>query len=214
MTSSISNTLLLIMNPRALPECLISLERLDVPKMWLRNYTEAQLVDVIGNAVEAQLYDRYVIIGDDCIVSNDALQAVLQLHDEGHPVVTGYCNLDATDPRVSLTKTPFKTSTSAPQESDYNWYSLDEIYNLPPSAVIPTGFSGMCFTVMSRELWQRFPFGCYGLPAGFASDYHLSLRLRDAGIPIVAPKNGFVWHTKPDWRNHEAIGRRRLMVAR
>jgi len=205
--------LLMILNPRELPECLLSLENLDVPKVWLKRYTEWELEEVIAGIVESTPeFTRYTVISDDCVVSRDAYLSVLETHvhfPDG--VVTGYCNLDHNDLRVNLTKTPFQDSRE-PDEGSYNWYTIDEVREYP-SEIIPTYFAGMALTCMGRDMWRKFPWKTNGYPPqGWAADYNLSLRLQaDDRMPVYAPKAAYVYHTKPDWRVTDTVPRRRVL---
>lgn len=210
----VDSTLLLILNPRELPMCLLTLDRLDCPKVWLSYFTEWELRGVIANIINTTSYDRYVIVSDDCIVSQDAYDAVLDLHDRINytkVVTTGYCNLDVSSPLVNLTKEPFRDSR-APDEGSYDWYSMKEVTDLSNGGPIWTGFAGIAFTCMSRDMWLEFPWDCYGKPRGWAADYHLALRLRDAGVPIWAPKNGFIYHTKKNWLDHSTTEATKIYV--
>jgi hypothetical protein len=67
-----------------------------------------------------------------------------------------------------------------------------------PDEVVPTHFMGMSLTGMTRDMWLRFPYGCFTdrRPHGQSSDFHLSARLRDAGVPMVAARSGEVQHLK------------------
>lgn len=197
--------LLVILNPRHIPECIESFEALPIDKAWLTGYTEMQLVDVFPELPE---YDRYIVASDDCIVSPEALAAV-QKHLDDHPVVTGYCSL-ARDMNhlVNICKRPLPDDP-IPRVDAYHFYHRLEAQTWP-HPVIPTSFAGMCLTGMSRELWQRFPFNV--TPLGGQSDYSLSQRLQAAGVPIVAAREGMVTHCKERWNQLDTAPEKRLLV--
>jgi GT2 family glycosyltransferase len=202
---------LAVMNPRQIPECISAFERLSVRKVWLSNYTEWQLVDVLSDIVldEAHEFTHLCLVADDCIVTQDALDAVLGLAEE-HPVVTGYCRLDSTHPEVNITRRPLMGET--PSVGAYDFYPYDDVAQWP-DAVVPTGFVGFALTCMSREMWARFPFGCFGSGSrGYSSDFHLSRRLRDEGVPMVAAKAGYVTHVKERWNQLDRAESKRLMI--
>jgi GT2 family glycosyltransferase len=68
-------------------------------------------------------------------------------------------------------------------------------------------------TCMSREMWREFPFGCFGTGSrGYSSDFHLSRRLRDAGVPMVAARDGYVTHVKEQWNKLDRGEGRQLLV--
>lgn len=199
---------LIVLNPRRIPEAIESLEALEIPKVWLTGYTEHQLAQGAFNAaIQATEYTHYSVISDDTIVTQTALDAVLALAPQ-HPVVTGYCNLDSTEDRINLGalvgNTPIKTS--------YSFITPAQLAALPDPA--PTEFAGMCLTTMSRETWAQYPFGCYGRHTltGYASDFHLCLRLKNAGVPIVAPHAARVQHLKAQWSEVDTTPGRELYL--
>lgn len=202
-------TLVIVLNPRQIPQCVESIKDLKTDKAWCSNFTEYELMEVIPQIVNDTNYDLYSIIADDCVVTQTALDAVTGLNKAGHPVTTGYCNLDLTMPEINICKSPL--SKPAPEEDAYEFYTQDEI-KYHQSDVIPTYFTGMAFTTMSRELWQRFPFKVFGGAPGYASDYHLSLRLQEAGIPIVAHRDGYVLHVKEQWCKLDTAPEKRLLI--
>ena len=205
--------LLAIMNPRQIPECIQSLEALDVRKAWLQNYTEWQLQEVIASIVrdEAIHFTHLCLVADDCIVTQQALDAVLKYAQE-HPVVTGYCRLDWSHPSVNITRQPLRGHV--PTAGAYDFYSLDEVQAWP-DPLVPTGFVGFALTCMSREMWRTFPFGAFGgASQAWSSDFHLSMRLRDAGVPMMAARGGLVGHLKKRWNTLDKTPGRELLVGK
>lgn len=200
------NPLLLIFNPRHIEECVDSIERLPIDQAWLTGYTEAELEHVIGSVVANTGYSHYLAVSDDAIIPSFALEAILDTLDtEAHPVVTGYSNLDATDMHVNLTKTPFRNLRESTIE-DYDLYHLSEALGWPDD-LIPTCFAGFAVTGMSRDMWLKYPYRSDNVP----SDYNLCRRLQVDGVPIVAPKQAFMWHAK-DRINEGGTGRKRLLI--
>jgi hypothetical protein len=66
---------------------------------------------------------------------------------------------------------------------------------------------------MSREMWREFPFGAYGSASqAWSSDFHLSRRLRDARVPMVAVRDGYVTHCKEQWNKLDRGEGRQLLV--
>jgi GT2 family glycosyltransferase len=204
--------ILAIMNPRQIPECISAFKKLDVRKAWLQNYTEWQLVEVIASLVRDETihFSHLCLVADDCIVTQQALDAVLKFARQGDPVVTGYCRLDSTHPDVNITRRPLMGET--PTVGAYDFYSFLEVEEWPGETV-PTGFVGFALTCMSREMWREFPFGCFGAaPRGYSSDFHLSRRLRDSGVPMVAARDGYVTHVKEQWNVLDKGEGRQLLV--
>lgn len=201
------NPLLLVMNPRHIDECVDSISRLPIDQAWLTAYTEAQLEPVIADIVATTDYSHYLICSDDGIIPEFAVEAVLEhLADGNWPVVTGYSNLDATDMRVNLTRTPF-TDTKTSRMEDYDLYHLADVLGWPDE-LVPTCFAGFALTGMSRDLWLKYPFDSTGGP----SDYKLCVRLQADGVPIVASKRAFMWHAKELVNHPDQEQRKRLLI--
>jgi hypothetical protein len=200
--------LLLILNPRAISECVESFRALDIEKAWLTAYSEPQLVDEVATLIDATDYTHYVMASDDLIVSPLALYEVLQAA-KTNPVTTGYCNFDLTDdPRVGLTKGPLLERRPSPT-SYGEWWTQTEV-DAYPSDLIPTSFTGWVLTCMPRELWLRYPFQISEL--GAQSDYALSWRLQQDGVPIVAPKHARTFHVKELHGGGDQERRKRLLI--
>jgi GT2 family glycosyltransferase len=203
--------LLLVLNPRDIRECVESISRLPVDKAWLRSYTEAELAEVLPEFVRTAPaeYDYFLCVSDDCVVQPAALAAVLELA-ERHEVVTGYTRLDATSPFVNITKRDLAGDT--PVAGAYDFYTYADVAAADGPEVF-TGFVGFALTGMSRELWERFPFRPFGGgPTACASDFSLSIRLRDAGVPMVAATGGYVEHVKQVWNQRDTDPRKRLLI--
>lgn len=200
------NPLLFVFNPRRIHECVDSIGRLDVDQCWLTGMREWQLDDHINGVIGETDYTHYLCCSDDGVVPQFALNAVLDALDDGHPVATGYSNLDVADMRVNLTKSPFSVLGESVAD-DYDLYRLPEVLGYPDE-LVPTFFAGMALTGMTRDMWLDFPF----VSAGSPSDWNLSRRLQDAEVPIVAAKAGFMWHVKELVNVPDQDPRKRLMI--
>jgi GT2 family glycosyltransferase len=109
-----------------------------------------------------------------------------------------------------ITRRPLMGET--PTVGAYDFYSFLEVEDWP-GETLPTGFVGFALTCMSREMWREFPFGCFANgPRGYASDFHLTRRLRDAGVPMVAARDGYVTHVKEQWNKLDRAPEKRLMI--
>ena len=203
---------LAVMNPRQIPECIQSLEALEIRTVWLSNYTEWELQDVIAGVVndESHQFSHLILTADDVVVSQAALDAVLHVARQGDPVVTGYCRLDETHPEVNITRRPLMGDVPVP--GAYDFWSFIEVEEWP-GEVLPTGFVGFALTCMTREMWREFPFGVFGShQQSWSSDFHLSKRLRDAGVPMVAAAGGYVVHVKETWNRLDQAHHKRLLI--
>jgi hypothetical protein len=192
------NAAVFIMNARAIPEALDSYRALEVDLIWATGYTVAQLADgVHRDAVEHTDYDVILNLSDDCVVTQAALDAVLALLDDGHPAATGWCRMAVGMESVNLCDRPLSADVPWAKPFPYSLMNRTDVVRYPDE-VVPTHFMGMSLTGMTRDLWQRYPYGCYTerRPRGQSSDFHLSARLRDAGVPMVAARSGEVQHLK------------------
>ena len=200
----------MIMNPRRIDECIESFERMPIERAWLTGYSERELVDVVAQMLEATPeFTHYIWASDDLVVNEEALAAVLAALEDGHPVVTGYCNFDLTDdPRVGLSMSPLLTER--PTLESYDFPTQQQIDEAPGDPV-RTWFAGFVLTAMSREMWLRYPFQLG--PAGAQTDYSLCWRLQQDDVPIVAPKAARVLHVKDVWGVYpDADPRKRLLI--
>lgn len=188
-------TLLLIMNPRQIPECVQALEALTIDKAWLSNYTEAELVNVIADTIESTDYDRYALISDDTSPTQEALDLVLSLHDENPSgVACGWVNVDECS--TLTTFNPLPLVGDIPEPSAYSLTPYTELLDLPTTP-LRTYFHGMALVTMTRSMWQAYPFDVYGADrGGWASDYHQCIRLQADYVPIVTHKHAYIRHHK------------------
>lgn len=184
------STSLVVLNPRRIPECMAAFEALPVRKVYVRNWTERQIADNWDEILGACDADKVLVVSDDALVSRGALDSVLGLL-EAHPVATGWCPLAEGHELANLATNVLREGP--PNPADYEFVRCDDVRGL-----VATSFAGMCLTGMSRGLWGRFPFECYSVP-GFASDYHLSYRLQQAGVPIVSHGDARCEHVKAVW---------------
>src|SRR5262249_20885591 len=137
-------------------------------------------------------YDRIVSFGDDAILRQPALDAVLKLHDEGWPIVTGYSNLARNDYRVNL------ASRIGDNLGEHDLYDLCDVMSWP-EPMVPTALTGYTLLCMERDFWRRFDFQVYGIYPGWGSDFNVSKRFQHAEIEMVAAREGFCYHVKDVW---------------
>jgi len=102
------NEILMILQPRAIPEAIESLNKLDIEKVWFRGYTEMELEIVLNEFIKNTDYDYYWIIADDVVVDNQPLEVLRPKLYQGE-VVTGYCNLyqGSNFVNLSLSRIPY-----------------------------------------------------------------------------------------------------------
>lgn len=202
--------LLVVLNPRKIEDCVQSLRELDLDVLWLQNMTEANIADNWDVLLERYGdYDRWILAGDDMIARQHALDAVLSLHDEGYPVVTGWSNIAHSDLRANLTKTPLVGDV--PTVGAYDLYHCEEVFG-HPSPAVKTWLTGFTLCCASVDMWRAYPFSVYGGHPGYGSDFSFSKRLELDGIPIIAAREGFCWHVKENWNQVDRDERKRSYV--
>lgn len=185
--------LLMVMNPRTIPQCMDAINALDIDKVFLKNWSERQLVDVIASVVESADYDTIGLLSDDTIPPQSSLDLVLNAF-EPSAVYTGYCNMDELDGNVNLSSAPLRIQDQAGADC-YTFPTREEVDN--HEGLFRSWFTGFAFTFMSKDMWLRFPFECVGDP-GYQSDYRLSLRLQQADVPVWAVPGAFMEHLRKD----------------
>lgn len=200
--------LLLVLNPRRIPECIDAISGLPIDKVWLQNYTESELSDVIPSVLWDTAHDPVGILSDDTAPTRAALCAVLNECKPGQ-VTTGWCNLDDASDLVNLSMEPL--TVDYPTTTAYTFPTRSWVEDHEQRSV-RTYFAGHCLTFLWREHWARFPWECHNGPPGYASDLMLSWRLQEAGVPIMAARDGFVRHVKARWNYVDDTPGRGLLI--
>lgn len=199
-------TLLIIMNPREIPDCMRALERLNIDKAWASYYTETELEHVVAEIINTTRYNRYTIISDDTIPSQAALDEVLRIHDT-YPdaVACGWVNIDAVSKMSTYHPRPLRGT--GPNADTYRFTPLAEAHTM--RGIQRTYFHAQTFATMTRDMWLKYPFGSYN---GCASDLHQCVRLQDDGIPIYTSANAYVYHVKEVQNRLDQAPEKRLYV--
>lgn len=202
-----SRTLLIVMNPRAIPECIDAIRELrGVDKAWCSYYTELDLELIVPRVIKHTHYERYMILSDDTIPTQHALDTVLALHDE-HPdaVACGWVNVDSISGLSTYNPEPLKAN--APVIDAYSFATLDDARRMPHGA--RTWFHGFVLSTMSRELALKYPFKSYN---GCASDLHQCYRLQQDNIPIYTSADAEVFHVKERANVLDKAHEKRLLI--
>src|SRR2546427_5432634 len=206
----------MIMHAREIPECLLSLKALDIDKVWFRGYTEKQLEGKITEFVEATSYDRYILVSDDVIVTQQALDNLLELQDSG-PVVTGWCNIFPGETLANLELAPitkdrgsayFKIRDHLPRglvpfvKTLYHYSPLKQMINWALYAHFPvedeiwaqkplfrTYFVGWALTSITRDYWLKYGFHYSDVQkSGHGSDQEMSIRLAADNVVMLCAR--------------------------
>lgn len=162
-----------------------------MPKM---SYSEAQLVPIIERLIAKTGYDRYALVSDDVVLKQSTYDFVMGLHTERGDVATGWCNLDNTGSDCTINTVPL--TDNVPSLQAYNFLPIEAAEQLPREPV-RTYFHGYALTVMTRELWLRYPYLVYGADhGGWASDFHQCVRLQQDNIPVWTHPFANMHHVK------------------
>lgn len=206
----VTRDVLIVLNPRRIAECIAAIGELPIDRLWLSNMTEREIQDQWGQILpHLDRYERAFIISDDACPRPHALKLLRGLMDDGHPVVTGYCNLAADDFRANLTYTPLRIPIST---RSYDLYTIAQVME-SQTITVPTFYTGFCLTGMSTELWRKYPYMVETEGADhMAADFNLSRRLEADGVPIVAHREAFIWHVKERWSENDQEDRKKLLI--
>lgn len=201
---------LIVLNPRTIPPALNAIRALRPPAgtAWLTGYTETELQDGAFHDAITQLPDatHIITISDDCQPTQAAYDAIVaQLHAQPDHPATGWCVVD-TQPGQQQTSITEPLRGTKPEPDAYTFLTRPQV--LAHAPLIQTGLASFALTAIPRTIWQDHPFGCYqppyprteGQPYGWASDFHLSIRLRDHAIPIHAPTAAECTHHRAHWQ--------------
>ena len=99
---------LMILQPRVIPEAIESLNNLNIEKVWFRGYTEKELEVHLNRFIQETDYDVYWIIADDVLVDERPLQILRPLLNDSD-VVTGYCRLYQESDLVNISTRKIKS---------------------------------------------------------------------------------------------------------
>jgi len=207
-------TVLMIMNPREIPECLKAFKGLAIPKVWFKAFWQVQLEEVMNEWIRAHPYDNYIIASDDLLPTQPALDVVLK-GLESHEVFTGWCRFSPGNPKSALIvnnggpglvfgamfRLYHMTGMTIHNRLDYfkllRFTEASAIAGLPSEFL--TSHVPFAFTGMRRELWLKYPYRCEHSgrrPHGSSSDHMLSTRLRRDGVPMWAGRDAYFEHLR------------------
>jgi hypothetical protein len=201
---------LLVLNPRQIPDCIAAIRNLDIPTCWISNMPEPEAAKAINQQIRETDYDRYIVVADDTLPTQAALDEILRLMAYGHPVVTGYCNLDENDNVDIVNLTTNRLPPPPPQAHSYSFLTRQQVQDSTAGRAIPTTFAGLALTAATRKVWLEHPLEVSA--HGGQMDYMLSYNLAHTSTPIVAAQHGYVHHVKERWNHTDRNPQKRLLV--
>jgi len=186
---------LMILQPRAIPEAISSLRGLAIDKAWFRAFDEPAVVAAVNDFVQQTRYTNYLIVADDVVVDQSALDCVREMLQR-HEAATGYCHLAAGDERVNLTRSPVRMANGNHATwTDYDFLTIDEVRR--HRGEFASGFGGWALSGMRRRLWLRYPMRVNGSTKA-QSDHDTSLRMGRDGLEWWTHPAAYIHHLKED----------------
>lgn len=181
------NNVLMIMTVREISPVRESIEKIDIPKVWFKGYTEFELNTHINKFIQETSYDNYFILSDDAVVPLETANLLIEKIND-YPIVTGWClwrqNHDWTTIQFQDKLHLFNASSSFPVfKKHYNIVRAHEVHKLPEE--FETAFPGWCFTGARREVWLEYPFQTLSVDANIklpaSTDVHWGKRVLAGG---------------------------------
>ena len=209
---------LMIMNARAIPECISSFKSLKgIDKAWFRGFTELQLENEISKFISLTNYDYYVINSDDTIVTQENI-SLIKNNANPNCMVSGWVKMSMSSGRASIqlkdTRLRYLMFIVAwtygkfcPNNikrlllnfaKDTTVIKASDVEKLPD--VFRVYFHGMAFGCMSREMWIKYPFRVYHSRLSWVeksgSDINICERLNRNNIPMYVIKKCYIVHLR------------------
>lgn len=187
--------LLVILNPREIPEVMVALRALTIPKVWISFYREdiavgQRLPEVIAAAKEKG-YTHIVLVSDDGLVTQETLDRVLAFPPEVR-ACSGWVNLDAH--RIS----------SNISQIELHWYNQPtdpgQYYLIPEETMrgltepFKATFSGFALLRMPVETWEEVALQNCSWTS--CTDFYTYMRLSEMGVELWVDPKAFFFHLK------------------
>lgn len=214
----------MLMHARNIPKIMELYRDLGADLCIFTAHTEVQLMEAIPRIIQGTDYDRYVLSSDDLVpdpVGWEYLERSMERHEittgwcqidqryrpnlanvtKGPIPAFG----DPSSRIEGVTPPPVFAGSPGPhplrvqpvpRAESYDWYRIDQLRGRA-GETLRTWFTGFSMSAMSREMWLRYPFQTIrgiGRFDGGMSDYALSWRLQQDGIPIMFDPGSYFLH--------------------
>lgn len=208
-------------SPRDIPEFLEATAKLPYDKFWAKYYTEYPAFTHIREFfLEHKEYSHLAILCDDLIVTPQQAEALMFLATEyGYPAIGGVCNVGRDEIwnncyNVSLTHltNPFRP------ERRYEFITIPEAEEqIKKCPIVQTRFQGFPFTIIRRDIVERFPFKTDGFyneeigmkpETGCCTDTVFCLETWQAGVPMWADLRIVMYHMPNSRYLTNAVGQK------
>ena len=184
------NPLLVIFNPRNIPEFYKAIEKIHrVSKLWIRYFPQNEAYNKARAFFLKSDYTHLMILPDDLLVTQADVDAILN-HDESYDSISGWCNNNGRDDTnidtnisAFLPPDPPRTATY----DGYRWFKISQFESMVSKeensgAIIPVLHQGFALSRLSRNLIEKVPFRT---DAGCCVDSCLSLDLMKFKVGIT-----------------------------
>ena len=176
--------LLVIFNPRSIPEFYKAIEKINgISKLWIKYFPQDEAYKKAREFFLQSDYTHFMILPDDLIMTQKDVDAIIN-YEESYDSISGWCNNNGRDDTnidtnisAFLPPDPPRTATY----EGYRWYKIAQIESESllskvenSDGIIPVLHQGFALSRLSRRLIEQVPFRT---DAGCCVDSCLSLDL-------------------------------------
>lgn len=200
--------ILIVMQPRMIPEVVASLENLSIEKVFFRGFDEKTVCKEINKFVKQTDYTHYIISADDIIFDRQACSNVLneseRLYNKDETkIITGWCNMyiekdQSLSELCNICEKPLTLKNRKyPLLEDYLFSKTADIFLKNEN--FETFLTSFAFSCIPKEILEKFEMKTYSCPSGLgcSSDHNISFRMySEEGISATTNRNMFFKHLK------------------
>lgn len=154
------NNCLMVMSVRDADFFTKSVNRLNIPKVWFKGYTEYELNTHINQFIQDTNFDNYFIVSDDVLITPERFN-LLQEALKKYEIVTGWGlrrqNLnESTILRQSNHWIQCQASNLPTFQKYNNYIPVHQVESLPEEFEV--SFTGWFYTGIRRHIWLEYPY--------------------------------------------------------
>jgi hypothetical protein len=213
----LTNLLIGIPSPRDIPEFLEATAKLPYDRYWAKYYTEYPAFSKITDFfLEHKEYSHLAILCDDLIVKPIHAEQLFTLAvDYGYPAIGGVCNVGREAEWDECYNISLSHLTN-PQRV-YRRYEFIKIAEaeeqIKKCPIVQTRFQGFPFTIIRRDIVERFPFKTDGFynekpGRGCCTDTVFCWETAHAGVPMWADLRVVMYHLPNSRYLTNAVGQK------
>lgn len=192
-----------IPSPRDLPDFLEATAKLKYDKYWSKYRIEYPAFKAIRDFfLEHKEYTHLAILCDDLIVKQEQAEILLHEAVEGDlSAIGGICNVGRADfPEDNLNISLTHLTNPFRPERRYEFMTIREWEELKQTKwIVQTKFQGFPFTIIRRDIIERFPFKTDGFynnkpERGCCTDSVFCWELANALVPMYCDLRVLMYH--------------------